>query len=215
MFTCRHQLFVALAMSVTLPAFVLPVAAQTAKPSHPAFKGCVWERVSDNNAGLAAWVQRCDYGDRKIQLYLKGNALMQKYSDGGEADALIEVFDLLPGESMQAGVQRVYLAKTPKAASARCVIAPYTLGAAPANAKRFTFEPNAAYAKELKAKQDPNDVPEPPCGDWGIAPDGRQFFQVWPTGTVRKLLFVRVGQDDPLFDEMTLQLLAPTSKKSK
>lgn len=196
-------------------AFAPTAAAQTGKPSRAAVKGCVWERAADNSAGLAAWVQRCDFGTRKIRLYFKGNALMQKYSDGGDADALIEVFDLLPSESLQAGVQRIYLAKTPKTASARCVIAPYTLGPSPANAKRFTFEPNAAYAKELKAKQNPNEVPEPPCGDWGIAPDGQQFFEVWPTGTVRKLLFVRVGQDQPLFDEMTLQLLPPASTKPK
>lgn len=78
--------------------------------------------------------------------------------------------------------------------------------------KRFTFVPSATYEKALKAlkaQQNPNEVPEPPCGDWGTAPDGEQYFAVWPTSPVRRLLFVRVGQDTPLFDEMTLQLLAP------
>ncbi|WP_322418997.1 hypothetical protein [Mesorhizobium huakuii] len=74
----------------------------------------------------------------------------------------------------------------------------------PAGVKRYTFSPDAAYAKGLKAKADPNEVPEPPCGDWGEMPDGIQYFEV-PAG--RKVLFVRVGQDEPLFDEQTLRVL--------
>lgn len=199
--------------ATTLPS-MLP--AQTGAPSRAAFKGCTWERASDPKAGFAAWVQRCDYGTRKIHFFIKGNALLQQYSDAGAAaDTIIESFALEPNEAADAGVRRVYLAHTKKADSDRCVMAPYTTGKAPASMKRFTFVPNAAYAKLLKAKQDPNDVPEPPCGDWGTAPDGQQFFAVWPTSTARRVLFVRIGQDTPLFDEMTLQLLPATAAKPK
>ena len=64
--------------------------------------------------------------------------------------------------------------------------------------------PNAAYQKELDAKADPNEVGDPPCGDWGDTPDGIQYFEAQPAA--RKVLFVRVGQDEPLFDERTLRL---------
>ncbi|WP_352830977.1 hypothetical protein [Mesorhizobium sp. M0830] len=37
-------------------------------------------------------------------------------------------------------------------------------------------------------------------------PDGIQYFEV-STGAGRKLLFVRIGQDEPLFDEQTLEVL--------
>ena len=200
--------------ALLLASAVVPSArtahAQTGAPSRAPEKGCTWERASDKSAGFAAWVERCDFGTRKIHLYIKGNALLQQYSDGGAtADTLIESFALQPNETTEAGVRRVYLAHTAKVTSDKCVMAPYTLGKAPADVKRLTFVPNAAYEKALKAKQNPNEVPEPPCGDWGIAPDGQQFFAVWPTSAVRRLLFVRVGQDTPLFDEMTLQLLAP------
>lgn len=202
-------------MVVAGSALLNTADAQTGAPSRDAFKGCKWERATSNAAGMAAWVQRCDYGNRKIHFFYKGKALMQQYSDAGTADALIEIFDLKPNESLQAGVQRVYEAKTPAKERARCVIAPYKLGKAAPNTTRYTFEPNAAYAKELKAKQNPNEVPEPPCGEWGTAPDGQQFFQVWPTGNVRKFVFVRIGQDTPLFDEMTLQLLPTTPAPAK
>ncbi|MEO7996197.1 MAG: hypothetical protein ABI852_02065 [Gemmatimonadaceae bacterium] len=208
----KHRALVALAAVIALSGFVSNANAQSGNPSRAAIKGCKWERASDKIAGLAAWVQRCDYGDRKIHLYFKGNALMQQYSDATAPDTLIESFELLPNESAEAGVRRVYLAHALKIDAGRCVIAPYKLGKAQAGSVRYEFVPNAAYAKEVKKKADPMDMPDPPCGDWGTAVDGQQYFQVWPTGTARRLLFVRLGQDEALFDEMTLELLATVTK---
>ena len=62
---------------------------------------------------------------------------------------------------------------------------------------------------ELAAKADPNEVPEPPCGSFGDAPDGIQYFEVQPSSAAKKVLFVRIGQDEPLFDERTLRLVPP------
>ncbi|MER9289882.1 hypothetical protein [Mesorhizobium sp. M7A.F.Ca.US.010.02.1.1] len=75
---------------------------------------------------------------------------------------------------------------------------PYTEGAAPAAVNCYTFSPDAAHAKELKAVADLNEIPEPPCGEM---PDGIQYFEV-PTGEGRKVLFVRIRQD-----EQTLEVL--------
>ncbi|RUX77512.1 hypothetical protein EN925_23855 [Mesorhizobium sp. M7A.F.Ca.US.006.04.2.1] len=61
-------------------------------------------------------------------------------------------------------------------------------------------------AKILKALASPDEVPDPPCGCWGEMPDGIQYFEV-PLGEGRKLLFVRIGQDEPLFDKQTLRVL--------
>ncbi|MGX5841223.1 hypothetical protein ACWGTI_10930 [Mesorhizobium sp. ArgA1] len=170
-------------------------------PSRPPIDKCVWEKLNDKTVGLSAWAQRCDFGFRQIHFEFAGNALAIKYSDGGAADPLVEVFDIKSGETAEAAVLRLLLEKTDKAVSARCVLAPYTEGAVPAGVKRYTFSPDAAYAKELQALAN-DEVPEPPCGDWGEMPDGIQYFEV-PAG--RKVLFVRAGQDEPLFDEQTLR----------
>ena len=183
--------------------------AQADRPSRPAVKGCAWERVSDAGVGLAAWVQRCDFGNRRIDFVFQEHALAARFSDGGAPDPLVEVFSLNPGESPQAGITRIYRAHTDAALAARCMLVPYGVGRTPPGARHYAFVPNAAYRNELKAKQSPNEVGEPPCGDWGVAPDGIQYFEVRPGGKARKLLFVRVGQDVPLFDEMTLRPLAP------
>jgi hypothetical protein len=193
-------------------AFTLLLAqsAWATNPSRAAQKGCTWEKLSDATLGLEAWVQRCDFGYRKINLFAKHNALMSKYSDGGDADALIEVFDLTANETPEAGIKRIFAEHTKdKTLVARCVLKPYKGDPAPAGVKRFTFLPNAALQKELDKTNDPGDIPEPPCGDWGDAPDGIQYFEAQPTSGARRVMFVRAGQDEPLFDEKTLHLLPP------
>ncbi|MER9303219.1 hypothetical protein NKJ06_03390 [Mesorhizobium sp. M0293] len=182
------------------------VRADEPSPSRQPIDKCVWEKLADKTVGLAAWAQRCDFGFRQIHFEFAGNALAIKYSDGGDADPLVELYDIRPGETAEAALQRLFLEKTDKAVSARCVLKPYIEGTVPTGVKRYTFSPDAAYAKELKAVADPNEVPEPLCGDWGEMPDGIQYFEV-PTGEGRKVLFVRIGQDEPLFDEQTLRVL--------
>ncbi|MER9356210.1 hypothetical protein [Mesorhizobium sp. LSJC269B00] len=174
-------------------------------PSRPPIDKCVWEKLADKTVGLAAWAQRCDFGFRQIHFEFVGNALAIKYSDGEGADPLVEVFDIKSGETAEAAVLRLSLEKTDKAVSARCVLAPYTEGTVLAGVKRYTFSPDAAYAKELKALAN-DEVPEPPCGDWGEMPDGIQYFEV-PAGEGQRVLFVRAGQDEPLFDEQTLRVV--------
>jgi hypothetical protein len=174
------------------------------RPSRPPVKGCKWEKVSNATLGLEAWVQHCDFSFRKIDLFIKGSSLFVHYSDGGVPDPVVDVLPLLPNETAEAGMKRIFASHTGKKLVKRCVLAPYP-GESRPGAKRYTFVPDAAYKKELDAKADPNEVGDPPCGDWGDAPDGIQYFEV--QGAARKVLFVRVGQDEPLFDEKTLRLL--------
>jgi len=183
-------------------------AAPKCVPSRPPIKGCAWEKFSDARVGLEAWVQRCDFGFRKIVFLAVGRSLAIRYSDGGGApDPLVDVFDLLPDETPDDGVKRVFRARTKKAFAGRCVMQASRDTKPPSGVKRLTFVPDPAYQKELDAKADPNEVGDPPCGDWGNAPDGIQYFEVHPASKSRKFLFVRVGQDEPLFDEQNFRLL--------
>jgi len=164
-------------------------------PSRPGEKGCVWEKFANASLGLEAWVQRCDYGFRKIDFLAQGQSLAIRYSDGGAPDPVIDVIDRLPGESAEKAVTRIFAAHTDKDLVRRCVARPFTGTKARKDVKRYTF----VLRKPIKQPTD--DVPEPPCGPWGDAPDGIQYFEVHPT----KVFFVRVGQDTPLFDEQTLR----------
>jgi hypothetical protein len=180
------------------------------EPSHPALKECKWAMLADESIGLAAWVQECDFGFRKIDFVFQENSLAIRYSDGGKPSPVIDVIDLLPYETVETGLRRFFFTHTDKTIAKRCVLGAYTGGKPAAGTKRYTFIPNAEYRRELKAKANPNEIGEPPCGEWGDGPDGVQYFEVWPKSTQRKVLFVREGQEEPLFDAMTLQLIAPT-----
>jgi hypothetical protein len=195
-------LFVA---AIATPA---PACAQGAKPSRAAVKGCAWEKLGDAAVGLDAWVQRCDFGFRKIDFVFSGNALAERY-DAGTPDPLVEVLRLNPDESEQAGLVRIFREHTDKAVADRCILKPYKYyKPSPRGVRRYTFVPNAELRKQVDAEQDPDEVGDPACGDWGDAPDGIQYFEVQAgSKAARRVLFVRVGQDEPLYDEQTLKIV--------
>jgi hypothetical protein len=203
-----HKIISWLLMGCLLSAHVA-MAAQL--PSRAAQKGCAWEKLSDAALGLDAWVEQCDFSYRKIHIYAKGNALMQHFSDGGEDEKLIETFELKKNETPQDGIRRVFVEHTPdKTLAARCLVKPYQdpdphASPAPAGVKRYTILPDAALKKELDAKNDPGDIPDPPCGDWGDAPDSIQYYET--QAGARRVMFVRAGQDEPPIDEKTQRLL--------
>jgi hypothetical protein len=183
-------------------------ATAGAKPSRAPEKGCAWEKLSNAAVGLDAWVQRCDFGFRKIDFVWSAHSLAQRF-DAGKPDPQIDVLDLAAGEPVDAGLVRLFRERTDKALAAKCVLQAYKyFKPDPKGVKRFTFVPNAQFQKKLDAERDPNDVPDPPCGDWGDAPDGIQYFEVQANSqAARRVLFVRIGQDEPLYDEQSLKIL--------
>ena len=168
-------------------------------PSRPADKGCTWEKLTDKTAGLDVWVERCDYGNRKIDFFIKGNQLFQRYSDESSPEAVIDVIDLKPNETPEAGLRRIFDERTKKSIASKCKLEPFKEDTPGKDVKRYTFVPKVA------PKTSPDEAGDPQCGDFGDSPDGIQYFEVQPGA--RKVLFVRVGQDIPLFDEQTLTLV--------
>ena len=191
-------------LAALVPSSGLAAGAKDA-PSRKAEKGCAWEKLSDARLGLEAWVSRCDFGFRKIDFVVKGDSLAQRWSDGGEPEPVVDVFALGKGETPEAAIRRVFDAKTPKNFAARCVLAPYRRVKARPGVKLFTFVPDAAYAKEVARKASPDEIGDPPCGDLGEGPEGVQYFEVHEGAP--RFLFVRAGQEEPLFDEKTLRVL--------
>ena len=193
-------------MLVLFLAAVSLCAMAADAPSRPAFENCKWEKISDAKVGLAAWVQRCDYGFRRIDFVFEKHALAQRFSDGGGPEPVIEVFDLLPRETPEAGLRRIFASRTDPPVAKRCRLVPSESAPPRRGVKRYSFVPDAAYRKELDAKAE-DGIPEPPCGELGEAPDFIQYFEVQPKSGARRVMLVIAGQDTPLFDEETLRLL--------
>lgn len=196
---------------VVVSMFLLNASAfaGTDVPSRPPIKGCKWAKLVDESVGLAAWVQQCDFGFRKIDFIFQEKTLAIRYSDGGKPEPVIDVIDLIPGETVEAGLKRFFAAHTETNLARHCLLKAYRGAKPPIGAKRYSFVPDETYRKELDSKANPDEIAEPPCGDWGDGPEGVEYFEAWPKAAVRKVLYVREGQDEPLFDAMTLQLIAP------
>jgi hypothetical protein len=209
--TTRHAGAAGLLTAAILLAATTAVARND-RPSRVPVKGCAWEQLADTAVRLDAWVQRCDFGFRKIDFLFIANSLAIRFSDGGAPDPVVDVIDVSAGETAQAAIKRHFAAHTEPALAARCRVAPYRGVNPPAGVQRYTFVPDAAYRRELRAKANPNEVGDPPCGDWGEAPDGIQYYEVPAKRAARKVLFVRIGQDEPLFDEKTLRVIAPAAQ---
>jgi hypothetical protein len=193
---------------VVLAVATAATAAVSDRPARAPEKGCRWEKFTSVTVGLEAWVQRCDFGFRRIDFLARGKTLAIRYSDGGEPDAVIDSFEISRGESAAAAVRRVFASHTERKLASRCVLAPFHGAVSPPpGVKRYTFVPDAKYQREVDAKRDPNEVGEPPCGEWGESPDGIQYFEAQSSRGARRILFVRIGQDTPLFDEQTLRIL--------
>ena len=196
-----------LAVAALSALFLSPVAAHSPEPSRPAAQGCTWEHLSDAEAGLSVWVQRCDFGNYKVWFGFDHMNLVQYSSDGIEPSIAIEVLDANDGETAQQAMRRVYDAHTDAITAGRCAVAPYTSIESPAGVERYQFVADADYAAEPIENEDPNEAAGPLCGDWGSMALGAQYFEIQPQSPVRKILFVRVGEYQPLFDEQTLELL--------
>jgi hypothetical protein len=208
--------FVAILLALASP--VPAAAAGDAPPSRAPNKGCAWEHLSDAAVGLSVWTQGCDYGFRKITMSLQPQGLFQRYSDGGDPELLVEVHRLRDGESMADGMRRVWATNVSPELQKRCVRVAYREGKIPPGVQRYAFAPDAAFAKQLAAVDTSGDIPEPPCGDHGVAVDSIQYFETRPDDHARAFLFVNAGQDDPLFDDRNLHLIgtaaSPTAKPS-
>jgi hypothetical protein len=67
-------------------------------PARVAEKGCVWEKLVGADTGFEAWVQRCDFGFRRVELFIQGHRVMERYSDApANPEPVIEIIDLPTG----------------------------------------------------------------------------------------------------------------------
>src|SRR5258708_10900424 len=124
-----------LAWAALLLVVSLPAGAAAGGPSRKPVKGCAWRKISDAALGLEAWVQRCDFGFRKIDFQVAKTALLIRWSDGGgTTERVVEVLDLVKGETPEAGIRRILALPTDNKGPARCAPRPHTPRTAPARA---------------------------------------------------------------------------------
>ena len=193
----------------TLPvvAFVVVAAgAAQAQPPQPAGStvpgSCAWEWKT--GGGLGIWAERCDLKtgvwEPRYEPNLHGFVLT---IDGEDQETILQVFTKRADEDV-AGILPTLRERGHIPDDEDCVF--QADGDRPASGTRsyFTIMPTGARLAAFEATP-PDEVPEPPCGDYGWSTHGVRYFFT-DSRFPEWVIYVNTGQDGTMFDDATVTL---------
>jgi hypothetical protein len=151
-------------------------------------KGCQWIDFRNDKQGYSVLVQDCDGGRSGTEQARKDIEMFTKGSD-----VPIEV----------AIRERIFGTMTDREREG-CAVRPQTRIMFPGLVQSFEIVPRGPYASEVLKRREEGEELDP-CGKYG---PGRKaaFFEYQPSESLKKYVFVRLGQDPPLFDEMSIRI---------
>ncbi len=199
-----------------LSVSVIPVPTEVSEPSRPAYEGCIWKLSM--GAGLKLFVQECDFGTRKVRVApsetLPGYLIEHDDGQGFRAVAdAIQIFRLNDGQTIDDLLPQAAGKDQGVLEGASCAFASYGTSAGAASpakegVRRFQLIPTGETAREYQdwQKEHPEEVPEPPCGRYGISAEGSRYFEIQDAHP-QTVIFVEIGQEAPLFDESSIEAL--------
>jgi hypothetical protein len=183
-----------------MPAAAL---AQPPKPAESSVPGqCEWQWM--NGAGVGIWAERCDLATGvwtpRFDAALPGFVLTL---DGNDETVILQVFDK-PAEAPIDAIlpelrQRGYIPDDDD-----CVFEAAAIRPAP---RTIAFhEIRATGARQAAFEATPADeVPEPPCGDYGWGTHGTRYFMT-DLRFPERVVYVNIGQDGTMFDDTSITL---------
>lgn len=173
--------------------------------------GCSWKTISDKVVGVEMFAQDCDFGFRKIRFEPSPKdasiySVMIDTAPGSKEsrEALIVVFKKPAGEAIEASIRRVASPKAPAARRPRCKVLPAKDAGLPKGHLAYAYAPDD---EEKLVAEAHGDIPELPCGEYGLDFDSQSYFEYHPSESKTRFAMVFIGQDEPLFDEKTLKFL--------
>jgi hypothetical protein len=182
-----------------LTAFAQP-AQPTGSMVDPA--KCQWDWK--DGGGIGVWTERCtlDTGvwELKFDESLPGFTLTV---DGKGGETVLQLFRKPADADISAILpelrRRGYIPDDDL-----CVFQPAAIRPAPRTIAFFDIQPTGARKEALEATP-PDEIPEPPCGDYGWSTHGVRYFMtdIRHPGSV---LYLNEGQDGMMFDPKTVTL---------
>lgn len=186
-------------------------AFSRAEPSRPPVAGCSWSELSDKTVGISLLAQTCDFGFRKIRFEMspKDASVYEVTLDTAPGskesrEALILLFKKAPAETIEAAVRRVASPRAPAPRRKHCRAVPTKDADLPAGKKAYSYAPDD---EEALVEASGGDIPDLPCGEYGMDFDSQSYFEHHPGENPRRFALVFIGQDAPLFDEKSLTFL--------
>jgi hypothetical protein len=193
---------------------LLSIPAQAMQPSRPVEQGygCVWQPFESAELGIRLLVQNCTDPNIHYEFSAKDGWLEQhRPSDPvtfGPAQ-IIRVLQKPADQTIQAAIARQFVAALDdKVARASCKVRPFKNPDVKGAGKQlFTILPTGAYARKIdkELKQSPRDFG---CGEFG-AGQSTAYFEYHPAESRTLFLYVDTGQDEPLFDQASIEIIGP------
>jgi len=198
--------------AMLLCLLILGVAASAAEPSRPPEQGfgCVWQQFESKELGIRLLVQNCTDPRIHYEFAAKDGWLEQhRPSDPvtfGPAQ-IIRVLSKPADQKIEDAIARQFIATLPdRHAKASCKVRPFKNPAVKGTGKLlFTILPTGAYKKKIDAelRESPRDFG---CGAFG-AGQATTYFEYHPAESKTRFLYVDAGQDEPLFDQASIEFL--------
>lgn len=194
--------------TLTLAASIVALAsaAHAEPPPQPTGSSvpgsCTWEWKTGGGVGI--WAERCDLQtgvwEPRFEASLPGFVLT---IDGEDQGTILQVFDK-PADADVSAILPVLREKGYIPDDGDCVFEPATIGPAPRTIAFYEIKPTGTRLEAFEATPD-DEVPEPPCGDYGWSTHGIRYFFT-DTRFPERVIYVDIGQDGTMFDDTTITL---------
>jgi len=191
---------------------LIALAAHAAQPSRPTEQGfgCVWKPFESRELGIRLLVQDCTDPSLHYEFSVKDGWLEEHRPSDPVTfgpSQIIRVFSKPAIQPIEAAIQQQFIATlTDKDAKTSCRVRPFKNAEVKGTGKQlFTIMPTGTYARKIdkELKQEPRDFG---CGEFG-AGQSTAYFEYHPEESKTKFLYVDTGQDEPLFDQASIEFL--------
>lgn len=183
-------------MFITACALLAACTSGTYQSDRKPYDGFRWEHIS--GAGLDLWAQSSDRLRIVTDNTLPGAVLVN--GAGLRLDTILRVFQpngALP-DSLIALLRRQPGWDESQTAVLKEITSPWK------GRRRYVIVPAGAYGDSIDAQMMMTPVPST-CSGWGIGNSGMRYFETFAKSPGR-ILFVNIGQEQPLFDEASIKL---------
>jgi hypothetical protein len=204
-------------MTRTLPSILLVILvlalcpAAAAQSSRTPDQGCSWENFESASLGIQLLVENCSDPRMHYVFSAKDDWLEQHRPSDDTifgSHRVIRVMTKPADQAIEAAISRQFIATlTDKAARASCKVAPAKDTGVRGSGKILReIIPSGAYARMItrQLKNEPRDFG---CGEYGKG-QATLYFEYHPAESKTKYLWVDAGQDEPLFDQNSIKIIA-------
>jgi hypothetical protein len=163
---------------------------------------CKWEWKSGGGVGI--WAERCAFEtgvfEPRYEASLPGFVLTV---DGKAKTTILQVFEK-PADADISAILPTLRAKGYIPDDDECVFEPASIRPAPKTVAFFQIMPTGGRKAAFEATPD-DEVPGPPCPDYGWSTHGTRYFFT-DMRFPERVIYVDIGQDGTMFDDTTITL---------